>query len=68
MSARAENGILARREGQSALAPDVWLLHRPACVERAGDADHPKDDLLVARRRVSVCYGMQDSGRERTLR
>ena len=37
--ARAENGILARADGQGALAPDVRLLDRPPGEECAGDAE-----------------------------
>ena len=37
--AYAEDGILARADGQGALAPDVLLLDRPPGEECAGDAE-----------------------------
>ena len=49
MSAREKNRILARGDGQRALAPDVRLLDRPAGEERARDADDAEDDLLYGR-------------------
>ena len=39
MDMRAENGILARADGQGALAPDVRLLDGPPGEEGARDAD-----------------------------
>ena len=47
MQSRAEDGILARREREGALAADERLLDGPPCEERAGDTDHREDDLLL---------------------
>ena len=46
MSARAKNGILARREREGALAADVRLLDGPPCEERTRGANHSEDNLL----------------------
>ena len=42
--------VLARGEGEGALAPEVGELDHPPCEKRAGDANDAQDDLLYARR------------------
>ena len=65
MQSRAEDGILARREREGALAADEWLLDGPPCEERTGDADHSQDDLLWRQTRVSTEMTMSGIDDER---
>ena len=46
--------VLARGEGEGALAPDVRLLDGPAREECAGHADDCEDDLLYVDIGVSM--------------
>lgn len=47
MQLREGKKLLARGDGQGAFAPDVSLLDRPSCEERARDADDAQDDFLL---------------------
>ena len=54
MSLSVRKELLARGDGQCALASDARQLDRPSCNQRTRDADRTENDLLPIRRVVAA--------------